>query len=532
MFTAVKTLPTSASLAVATLALAPLTGAAAQAECTADAGELAADPVAFNDARDTFFLSAFHPSDEVVGTIPNNFEKVFLLTSVATGADGADSLTVVAAAPDAYFAVAERGRYGIHAVVAETSDPAAPDFVNSEVLYPAGKPLAGVAATFDTLCGAVDVAGARLLVSTDTGLECADAIAVGTLTPEFTQVVAGGDSVAIRAARDEPAVVPGELELRYVLTRGSALVVVAVGEDPRFVVAAADTGVYTTHTFVAELSDPSAANYFDPATIVPGETTADDVANRYAQNGLCALLDGVGAQSFVGDLSMNPCPAEAGLLEASAKTINDAGDTATLRAARTEVAFLPEDYELLYVLTEGEDARVLAVAEVPSFAVDTAGEYRIHTLVAEVSDTTAERSLDLSVVEFGVTTADDVAAAAQAASACYDLDLVGAAFTVAEGELTTVSVRAAPAAAAGLRVWRRADGQVGVRFAPTAALGDRAAVTLRDGLGRAVARATATGLVVGAPRELILDAPSAAGGFYVLAVEGARARSARGVVLR
>ena len=520
-----KTLPTV--LAYALALAAPLT--AARAQCTADAGTLIANEVTASPDRDTFFLQAFR--DGTYG-VPNGFETRYLLTRVDVGADGDDSLTVIQAAPEPFFAVQAFGDYGIHTLIAEISEPDSADFVNSDSLFAPGTPLADVAATFDTLCGDVDLEGARLRVASDTGLRCQDAIEVGSLTPEFTQVIAGGDSVAIRVARDEPAVVPGELELRYVLVRGGTGIVVAVGEDATFVVPSDSSGVYTTHTFIAELTDPGASSYIDPASIVPYATTVDDIVNNYVQNDLCALLDLTGAQTFVQEeLDSDRCVSEAGSLEASAKTINMAGDSATLRAKRDEVAFLAEGFELRYVLTEGPERRVVALAEVPSFTVGEAGDYRIHTLVAELTDTSSSAYLDLSSLELGVTPAADVVALAREQDACIDLDLEGATFTVGANELTSSLVDAAPAATAGLTAWQPAAGLLAVRFAPAEALGTEATLTLRDGAGRTVVATRLRGLRAGVETTERLAVGQLDPGFYVVTLQGGGALTSRGVVL-
>ena len=63
---------------------------------------------------------------------------------------------------------------------------------------------------------------------------------------------------------------------------------------------------------------------------------------------------------------------------------------------------VPDDFEVLYVLTSGTDLVIQNVNADPEFEVTEEGSYTVHTLVYDPN------TLDLSIVEIGVTTGFDV----------------------------------------------------------------------------------------------------------------------------
>ena len=77
-------------------------------------------------------------------------------------------------------------------------------------------------------------------------------------------------------------------------------------------------------------------------------------------------------------------------------------DLQTLEASINEAPIVPEGFELLYVLTSGNDLVIQNVNTSPEFEVTENGIYTIHTLVYDPN------TLDLSIVELGVTTGFDV----------------------------------------------------------------------------------------------------------------------------
>ena len=87
---------------------------------------------------------------------------------------------------------------------------------------------------------------------------------------------------------------------------------------------------------------------------------------------------------------------------------------------------VPAGFGVVYVLTQGSDLVIVDAGADPAFTVTEAGEYRIHTLVFDPS------TLDLSIVQFGITTGGSINALLDnpAYNICGDLDVPGAFFDV------------------------------------------------------------------------------------------------------
>ncbi|MEM7537146.1 MAG: hypothetical protein AAF639_33540, partial [Chloroflexota bacterium] len=127
------------------------------------------------------------------------------------------------------------------------------------------------------------------------------------------------------------------------------------------------------------------------------------------------------------------CPANAGTLTAVASNVTLSGGSATISATPNGDIAVPAGYETLYVLTSGAGLVIEQTSTTPSFTVNAAGSYTIHTLVAETSDNADPEFLDLSIVAPGTTTGFDVNGLLQqgGGSICASLDVAGAPITVA-----------------------------------------------------------------------------------------------------
>ncbi|MDB9961365.1 T9SS type A sorting domain-containing protein, partial [Oceanihabitans sp.] len=114
------------------------------------------------------------------------------------------------------------------------------------------------------------------------------------------------------------------------------------------------------------------------------------------------------------------CEAYAGTMYSSnpITCLNDG--SATIEAVQNEVAIIPEGYQQLFVLTEAFSLTILGVSATPDFEVNSSGFYRIHSLVYN------PETLDLSVVEAGVTTGFDVVNIITENNICASLDVHGA----------------------------------------------------------------------------------------------------------
>ena len=87
---------------------------------------------------------------------------------------------------------------------------------------------------------------------------------------------------------------------------------------------------------------------------------------------------------------------------------------------------VPDGFELIYVLTEGNDLTIVDTHKDGYFTVSSPGNYTVHTLVYNPS------TLDLSIVNPGVTKASEVNALLiqGGGSICASLDVTGAPFLV------------------------------------------------------------------------------------------------------
>jgi hypothetical protein len=381
--------------------------------CDADAGSLTADVASFCYEDATITLSATPNGDDVV---PDGFETVYVLTM-------GEDLVIMQTGATPSFDVDAVGEYTIHTLV---YDPNTLDLGSIEIGVTTGGDVnALLIQGGGTICGSLDVGGAPILVEL-----CCDADA-GTITADMSTVCFDGNEVSISATGNGDEVVPAGFEVAYVLTSGVELLVVEVSDMSTFTVAA--EGEYTIHTLVY---DPGT---LDLGIIVPGLTTAFNIDGALIQGGgtICGSLDMTGAPITVEVC----CAADAGTLTADADTYCFVDDLATLRATPDENAFVPDGFETMYILTQGEDLVIIAMDIDPRFDVTETGEYAIHTLVYDPN------TLDLGLIEFGVTTGGDVnALLTQGGGAiCGSLDLTGAPITVevcCEAEAGTMTANA------------------------------------------------------------------------------------------
>ena len=378
------------------------------AQCTADAGTLTANatPVQLSGSGVTISATQATPP-----TVPNNYEVVYVLTSEATLI-----IEQIGATPE--FNVTTAGNYTIHTLVAELSDSNDPNFLDATIAVlgtTTGGDVLGYVAS-NGLCAALDVTGAPIVVEACT----ADA---GTLTANATPVQLSGSGATISATQATPPTVPNNYEVVYVLTSGATLIIEQIGATPEFNVTTA--GNYTIHTLVAELSDSNDPNFLDATIIVPGTTTGGDVLGIVTTNGLCAALDVTGTPIVV-----EACTADAGTLTANATPVQLSGSGVTISATQATPPTVPNNYEVVYVLTSGATLIIEQIGATPEFNVTTAGNYTIHTLVAELSDSNDLNFLDATIIVPGTTTGGDVLGIVTTNGLCAALDVTGAPIVV------------------------------------------------------------------------------------------------------
>ncbi len=131
-----------------------------------------------------------------------------------------------------------------------------------------------------------------------------------------------------------------------------------------------------------------------------------------------------------------PCEVSAGTLEANSST--DVCMGSMVSAVTGEEPVVPAGSQILYVLTNTEDLVIVATSSTPEFELELLGLHTIHTLVYNPA------TLDLSVVEPGVTTGAEVLAIISDNDICADLLVAGPSYVSYElnnaGEGSSASV--------------------------------------------------------------------------------------------
>ncbi len=303
----------------------------------------------------------------------------------------------------AWFVVDGMGLYTIHTLVYNpaTLDLSAIEYgvttaadVNAMLIQGGGD-----------ICASLDLAGVPLYV---------DSPVPPTLTATSGMVCLDGALVIISANAADNMHLPMGYAYIHVLTEGDDMVVLDVSETPSFTVS--EIGDYTIHTF---LYDPES---FPLDAITPGMTTAGDVYGMTVEGGgiHCAILDLIGASVHV-IMCDDECTAWAGTLEGY-KPVYCYSETGTnIGAIVVGDAIVPPGYVAMWVVTQGEELVIMDINETSYFIVDGEGLYTIHTLVYDPG------TLDLSVIQFGETTAYDVHAllVQGGGEICASLDMSG-----------------------------------------------------------------------------------------------------------
>ena len=243
----------------------------------------------------------------------------------------------------------------------------------------------------------------------------------GTLTGGTTTDELCAPPITLTATVATAPTVPAGYQVLYVLTTAPNATIQAASPTPSFDVGA--PGNYTIHTLV-----------YDPNTlplggVVFGQTMAADIFLQITAGGgsVCAALDLTGTTFTVPECSSD-CEADAGTLTGGITTGEACDSTITLTATVDVAPNVPNGYQVLYVVTTDPNATIVAVGQSPSFDVDTAGTYTIHTLVYDPA------TLALGGVVLGQTTAAQVFSLLidGGGSICAALDLTGTTFIVPE----------------------------------------------------------------------------------------------------
>ena len=242
----------------------------------------------------------------------------------------------------------------------------------------------------------------------------------GTLTTDNSPVNLVGGAATVSATPVLDAVVPGGYEVIYILTEGTDRVVKLLGPNPSFTVF--DSGIYTIHTLIAEISDVNNEDFFDGSFVILNQTTGAEIVSNIETQMICAAFDLAGAEMEV--LAEVICTATAGVLIANPPIILPFG--IIVEAVEFFPPTVPAGYEVMYILTNSETGVIQQISDTPSFIVPIAGPYRIQSLVAETSDPTSPNYFNLGAMIPGTSTIDDFNTALEEAAVCAAFDPIGA----------------------------------------------------------------------------------------------------------
>jgi|GEM_PF-467164 len=338
-------------------------------------------------------ITAANPDDIV---IPDGYQLVYVLT------EGAD-LVILDVSTTPSFTVNQPGNYTIHSFVYNENT------LDTSLIIPGTTTGTNVNGLLlqggGSICAALNVAGASISVNNPSA---------GSLTAVSPVVCFNGTDATLEATSNGDAVVPNNYSTIYVLTSGADLIIEAVDGNPQFTVN--QPGDYTIHTLVY---DPNTLNL---STIALGTTTGFDVNALLTQGGgdICAALDVVGTPITI----QNP---DAGTLTAvSSQAACLIENSATLIAEIDVDPQFSQGYEIIYVLTSGDDLVIEATAATPNFTVSQSGDFTIHTLIYDPN------TLDLSAITPRVTTGFEVNAllVQGGGDICGALDVAGIPFKI------------------------------------------------------------------------------------------------------
>ena len=332
--------------------------------------------------------------------------------------------------------------------------------------------------------------------------DCAAVAGVLTAVNPDDSIPEGAPGVALEVELTAAPVVPEGYELLYVLTYFedglNVIGDVYTSLDEAYVTV---PNRYRLHTFVAEVSDEDDANFLDLGVVEFGTTAARDVLALLEEGGICAALELPGATFDItaggepgdGGGGVDTCDIAAGTLSAddAAPAIGPDG-SAVLTASVATAPSYSGDFELVYVLTAGDDLEIVGASTQAGFEVGAPGTYRIHVLVADAAEL---RGLDALAVGAQVVGSPGTSAAAlleivAGLELCADLS-AGAAFAVAgEGEAACL-----------------ADAGTTVATSDTLTLPEGGTVTIAASAGSApvVPIGTSLGYVLTSGDDLILE---------------------------
>ncbi|MFK7809138.1 MAG: hypothetical protein AB8F74_15150, partial [Saprospiraceae bacterium] len=211
---------------------------------------------------------------------------------------------------------------------------------------------------------------------------------------------------------DDPTILNAELEdagiYTVILTAGICMDTISVEVEvlPDFLV--------TTNISPADCDEDGAIDlevnggtppYSYDWSDLPGNDNPEDRTDLTVGSYDVTIYDDTGCGAPFNNLIIGDfcnCGADAGNISADESSVCLDNGTATISAIPDGNQSVPTDFEVIYVLTEGDDLIIVDVSADPSFIVSAKGDYTIHTLTYDPT------TLDLSIVQLGTTSATTV----------------------------------------------------------------------------------------------------------------------------
>ncbi|MEA5460979.1 SdrD B-like domain-containing protein [Arcicella sp. LKC2W] len=178
---------------------------------------------------------------------------------------------------------------------------------------------------------------------------------------------------------------------------------------------------------------PSGKTFVTPNT---GTTTEDSDAGVGGFSGVINIdvtkpLGDIGRNNLTIDAGIKAdCNINAGTLATTTPNFClPAAGSVILEATTATAPTVPTGYSVKYVLTQGTNLVIQQIANAPTFTVNAAGDYTIHTLVFDNNSANGSY-LDLSTVVLGTTKASDLLSTISTNNLCAALDATGTKFKV------------------------------------------------------------------------------------------------------
>ena len=365
--------------------------------CTADAGTL--QPLTqVPDCYDNFTPVRIEAETLLPPVIPDGFVLQYLLVSQP-------DLILFGLEDQPVFEVQDTGAFTIHPLV---YDPLTVD-LSSVVFGQTTAPEIALLLEDQTFCADLNLEGAAFLIP-----PCPCSANVGTMellppTPDCWDNLL---AVPLEAQHLLPPVIPSDdFELVYLFTTGEELILQQISQQPNFIVL--DTGTFAIHPLVYDSTN------FDLSTLLLGQSTIADLVEALDQSGVCADIDSAGLSMMIEEC---PCTANIGTLELLPPT-PDCWDNFVPVALEAQTLLPPQipsdDYELVYLLSAGQNLVLQQIQSQPDFAISDTGTFAIHPLVYDSTN------FDLGTLLLGQSTIAELMAAMNQAGICADIDSAG-----------------------------------------------------------------------------------------------------------